>query len=70
VGRTYASPVAAAGHVYLTDRGGTITVIRDTPALEVIATNDMGEGVDATPAPAGRDLFIRGEAHLFCVGRP
>ena len=70
VGRTYASPVAAAGHVYLTDRGGTITVIRDTPALEVVATNDMGEGIDATPAPAGRDLFIRGEAHLFCVGRP
>ncbi len=70
VGRTYASPVAAAGHVYLTDRGGAITVIRDAPTLEVVATNDMGEGVDATPAPAGRDLFIRGESHLFCVGRP
>jgi hypothetical protein len=70
VGRTYASPVAAGGHVYLTDRGGTITVIRDAPTLEVVATNDIGEGVDATPAPAGRELFIRGAGHVFCVARP
>lgn len=69
VGRTYASPVAAGGHVYLTDRSGRIVVIADAPALKVIADNDMGEGVDATPAPAGADLFIRGERHLFCVSR-
>ncbi|MBM3954215.1 MAG: PQQ-like beta-propeller repeat protein [Planctomycetes bacterium] len=70
VGRTYASPVAAGGHVYLTDRGGAITVIRDAPALEVVATNDIGEGVDATAALAGREVFIRGEGHLFCFARP
>ena len=63
----YASPVAAGGHVYLTDRGGTIVVIEDAPELRIVATNEMGEGVDATPAPAGGDLFIRGEKHLFRV---
>jgi hypothetical protein len=67
--RTYASPVAAGGYVYLTDRSGTIVVIEDAPVLKVIATNDMSEGVDATPAFAGNDLFIRGERHLFCVSR-
>ncbi len=65
VSRTYASPVAAGGHVYLTDRSGTITVIRDAPGLEVVAENDVGEGVDATPAPDGDSLFVRGERHLF-----
>jgi len=70
VGRTYASPVAAGGHVYLTDRGGTITVITDTPTLEVVAENDVGEGVDATPALDGDSLFIRGEQHLFRMARP
>jgi outer membrane protein assembly factor BamB len=68
VSRTYASPVAAGGHIYLTDRSGTITVIKDGPELSVAATNDMGEGVDATPAPVGQQLFIRGERHLFCFG--
>jgi outer membrane protein assembly factor BamB len=63
----YASPVSAGGHVYLTDRGGTIVVIDDAPELRIVATNEMGEGVDATPAPAGGDLFIRGEKHLFRV---
>lgn len=65
--RTYASPVAAGGHVYLTDRSGRIVVIKDAPTLEVVAENDMGEGVDATPAPVGNALFIRGERHLFCI---
>lgn len=65
VGRTYASPVAAGGHVYLTDRSGRITVIEDGPTLKVVAENDVGEGVDATPAPAGDSLFVRGERHLF-----
>ena len=68
VSRTYASPVAAGGHIYLTDRNGTITVIKDGPELSIVATNDMGEGVDATPAPVGQQLFIRGERHLFCLG--
>ena len=65
VARTYASPVAADGRVYLTDRSGRITVIEDAAALKVVAENDVGEGVDATPAPAGDSLFVRGERHLF-----
>lgn len=69
MGRTYASPVAAGGHVYLTDRDGTIVVIEDAPTLRVVASNDMGEGVDATPAPVDDALFIRGERHLFCVAQ-
>ena len=70
VGRTYASPVAAGGYVYLTDRGGRITVIEDADAVAVVAENDVEEGVDATPAPAGDSLFIRGERHLFRFARP
>ncbi len=65
VARTYASPVAAAGHVYLTDRSGRITVIEDGPTLNVVAENDVGEGVDATPSPDRDSLFVRGERHLF-----
>lgn len=63
----YASPIVAGGHVYMTDRSGAITVIKDAEQLEVVATNEMGETVDATPAPVGDQLFIRGEQHLFCI---
>ena len=63
----YASPVAAGGYVYLTSRNGTTVVIKDAEQLEVVATNSVGETVDATPAPLGNELFIRGEQHLFCI---
>ena len=66
---TYASPIAAGGHIYLTGRSGTTTVIKDSPSLEIVATNSVGEGVDATPAPVGNQLFIRGEHHLFCISK-
>ena len=67
VNSTYASPVAAGGHLYLTDRNGTIVVIKDAPTLEVVATNTVGEPIDATPAPAGRDLILRTERSLVCI---
>ncbi|MEZ6133783.1 MAG: PQQ-binding-like beta-propeller repeat protein [Pirellulaceae bacterium] len=63
----YASPVAAGGHIYLTARDGTTVVIEDSEKLKVVATNNIGEGVDATPAPVDNQLFIRGERHLFCI---
>ena len=67
LGTIYASPVAAGGHVYLTDRNGTTVVIEDANDFSVVAENSVGETVDATPAPVGDQLFIRGERHLFCI---
>ena len=63
----YASPVAAGGHVYLTGRSGTTVVIKDGTQMEIVATNSVGETVDATPAPVDNQLFLRGEKHLFCI---
>ena len=63
----YASPIAAGGHVYLTGRSGTTVVIKDSEKLNIMATNSVGETVDATPAPVDNELFIRGENHLFCI---
>ena len=67
LGTIYASPVAAGGYVFLTDRKGTTVVIRDADEFEIVATNSVGEVVDATPAPVDNQLFIRGEKHLFCI---
>ena len=67
VDSTYASPVAAGGYVFLTGRNGTTVVIKDANELSIVETNSVGEPVDATPAPAGKELFLRGEKHLFCI---
>jgi len=65
----YASPIAADGHIYLTGRNGTTVVIRDSDTFDIVATNSVGETVDATPAPVDDQLFIRGAEHLFCISR-
>jgi hypothetical protein len=63
----YASPVGAAGRVYLTDRTGTTVVLKEGSAMEVLATNALNDPIDASPAAVGRELFLRGEKFLYCV---
>lgn len=63
----YASPAAAAGRIYLVDRAGTTLVLKAGDTLDVLATNRLGEGVDASPVLVGRQLFLRGERHLYCI---
>jgi outer membrane protein assembly factor BamB len=63
----YASPVAANGRIYLVGRNGTTAVIKSSPKLEEIAVNRLNEKVDASPALAGQELFLRGHEHLYCL---
>lgn len=66
----YASPVAAAGRVYVADRRGTVTVLKQGDTFEVLATNRLDEGFDASPAIVGKELFLKGEHHLYCIAEP
>lgn len=63
----YASPVGAAGRVYITDRGGKTLVLRRSRELEVLAENQLDDRFDASPALAGRQLFLRGSEYLYCI---
>jgi outer membrane protein assembly factor BamB len=63
----YASPVAAAGRVYLVDRAGTTVVLKQGDTMEVLATNRLNDPIDASPALVGKQLFLRGEKYLYCI---
>jgi hypothetical protein len=43
-------------------------VLRAGPTFELLAENNLGETIVASPAISGGEFFIRGEKHLFCVG--
>ena len=34
--------------------------------MEIVAVNELGEPVDATPAIIGDEIIIRSDKHLFC----
>ncbi|MBX7104669.1 MAG: PQQ-binding-like beta-propeller repeat protein [Gemmataceae bacterium] len=63
----WASPVYAQGKLFLTESSGKVIVVKVTgDEPKVIATNDFGETLLATPAIAGDAIFFRSDKHLWC----
>jgi outer membrane protein assembly factor BamB len=67
-GNFSASPVTAAGRIYLLSDEGVTTVIAAEPEFKVLAKNPLGEKVQASIAISQKRLFIRTEKNLFCIG--
>nr|WP_161501431.1 PQQ-binding-like beta-propeller repeat protein [Rhodopirellula sp. SM50] len=63
----YASPVGAAGRVYITGRNGETLVLQRSTKYTELATNHLDDRFDASPALAGNQLFVRGAKHLYCL---
>jgi outer membrane protein assembly factor BamB len=63
----YSSPIYAGGRVYFTDRNGVTVVLKPGPTVDVVATNALKEGVDASLVAVGKQLFVRGQKSLFCI---
>jgi outer membrane protein assembly factor BamB len=64
----YASPVAAGGRLYLVGRDGTTVVMNsEGDKLVELAVNELDEPIDASPAIVGKQLFLRGQQHLYCI---
>jgi outer membrane protein assembly factor BamB len=65
-----ASPVAAAGRVYLTSEDGEIYAVKAGPKYELLATNLMNEVCMATPAISDGMIFVRTQHNIFGIGEP
>lgn len=64
-----ASPVAADGKLYLPGEDGEIFVVKADTTYELIARNEMGERIMASPALSDGILYVRAEKHLFAIGK-
>src|SRR5262249_42857282 len=65
----HSSPLLIDGKIYATNVAGSVYVVAAEPTFRVLARNELGEVVRATPAVADGHLYIRGEHHLFCIGK-
>jgi len=61
--------VAADGKVFLTALDGTTFVLNASAEFEVLTTNKLGEDVAASFAAAGGSFFVRGQTHLWKLGK-
>lgn len=62
-----ASPVAAAGKLFLTSENGETFVIKAGPEHEVIGTNSIDEPVYSSLALVGDTIYMRAEQHLYKI---
>lgn len=68
-GAFWGSMVAAAGRVYVTDKGGTTVVFKPNPQkFELVARNELKEESNSTPAVSDGRIFIRTFKALYCIG--
>jgi outer membrane protein assembly factor BamB len=63
------SPVHADGHIYCFDQGGVGYVLKTGRKAEIVAVNALADGCMATPAIAGKALFVRTRTHLYRIER-
>jgi outer membrane protein assembly factor BamB len=66
-GSFMASPVMAAGKLYISSEDGDAYVVKAGATYELLSKNPIGEPILATPALAGDLLLVRGAKHLFAI---
>jgi outer membrane protein assembly factor BamB len=64
----FASPVGGDGKVYMTSETGEVFVLRAGRTPDILARNDLGERLIASPAVSSGRLFLRSDRTLFAIG--
>ena len=65
----FSSPVAADGKVYFLSQTGETIVVKAGRTPAILARNDLGERLMASPAISGGLIFLRSDGRLFAIGR-
>lgn len=68
VDRCRASPVYADGHLYITSRDGTVSVIKAGADFEIVSTNKLEESISSSPAFSGGKIYFRSYDALWAIG--
>jgi outer membrane protein assembly factor BamB len=67
-GNCNSSPIASDGRIYLSNNDGRTFVVRAGMKFKLLATNELGERITATPAISGDNLIYRTDSHLYFIG--
>ena len=68
-GAYFSSPIAASSRIYLASRNGIVTVIEAGDNLKILAKNNLGELITATPAVVDNKIYVRTDKALYAFGK-
>src|SRR5205823_14418914 len=64
-----ASAVAADGKIYVVSEKGACTVLKaGGEKAAILGTNDLNDGIMATPAISNGCIYLRSDKSLYCIG--
>ena len=66
-GNCNSSPVADSGRIYVSNNDGTTFVVEAGAMFKLLATNELGERITASPAISGDELIYRTDSHMYCI---
>lgn len=69
-GTFWATPVAAAGHLYCVSDDGLAQVVQLEKEGKIVAECAFGEGVYGSPAVSDGGIYFRSDAHLWKIAHP
>jgi outer membrane protein assembly factor BamB len=64
-GNCSASPICAAGRIYICNEEGKVAVIAPGREYQLLAENQFTDGFMASPAVSGKALYLRSKTHLY-----
>mgnify|MGYP001604982039 CR=1 FL=1 len=67
-GNHSASPVYADDKIYFLSESGETVIIESGPKFNVVTRNNVDEKCQASIAVSRKQIFIRSDKHLFCIG--
>jgi len=67
-GEYYSTPILVGDRVIVAAERGAVFVLATGDEFEVVARNELGEGIYATPAVVDNTLYIRTTNHLWAFG--
>jgi outer membrane protein assembly factor BamB len=65
----YSSPIVVGDLVYLIDKKGITRIFKADKQFEIVNEPALGEDAVAIPAFMPGRIYIRGEEHLYCIGK-
>jgi outer membrane protein assembly factor BamB len=66
-GNCNSTPIASDERIYVSNNDGRTFVVKAGTEFELLATNDLGERITASPAITGNDLIYRTDSQLFLI---
>ena len=67
LGDVFSSLVGASGRVYVVGRDGKMVVIQAGAEFKILAVNSLDDSFSASPAIVGKEIYLRGYEHLYCI---